>query len=84
MCSNRDRKGALGGMLFLGGTNSKYYTGPINYVPLTIDSYWQFEMTGLVFKRFFTSHSKYIFLAYAINIQWSSDDRFLVKLRNIK
>jgi len=29
-----------GGVFVLGGTDSKYYTGPVNYVPLANETYW--------------------------------------------
>mmetsp|Transcript_427 Transcript_427/g.574 ORF Transcript_427/g.574 Transcript_427/m.574 type:complete len:388 (-) Transcript_427:25-1188(-) len=33
-----------GGEIVFGGINSARYTGPINYVPLTAETYWEFAM----------------------------------------
>ncbi|XP_063067532.1 nothepsin [Engraulis encrasicolus] len=33
-----------GGELLIGGTDENLYTGPINWVPVTIHSYWQVKM----------------------------------------
>jgi len=35
------------GELLLGGTDSKYYKGEFNYVPLTYQTYWQIQIDGL-------------------------------------
>jgi len=37
----------LGGELVLGGVDSSHYTGPITYVPVTKQDYWQFKMDSL-------------------------------------
>jgi len=37
-----------GGELLLGGTNPKYYSGQFTYVPLTAETYWQFDLDNLV------------------------------------
>eukprot|EP00005_Dracoamoeba_jomungandri_P004165 CAMPEP_0174256962 /NCGR_PEP_ID=MMETSP0439-20130205/6153_1 /TAXON_ID=0 /ORGANISM="Stereomyxa ramosa, Strain Chinc5" /LENGTH=360 /DNA_ID=CAMNT_0015339827 /DNA_START=105 /DNA_END=1187 /DNA_ORIENTATION=+ len=37
-------QGSNGGVLTLGGTDSKYYTGDFTYVPLTNETYWEFLM----------------------------------------
>jgi cathepsin D len=39
-----DGSGTSGGELFLGGTDPKYYTGSISWVPVTSQTYWQFTM----------------------------------------
>lgn len=33
-----------GGVLMLGGVDSRYYTGSIHYVPVTRRAYWQFDL----------------------------------------
>eukprot|EP00053_Salpingoeca_punica_P008284 m.74737 g.74737 ORF g.74737 m.74737 type:complete len:393 (-) comp14530_c0_seq1:141-1319(-) len=42
--------GPQGGELVLGGYDPNHFSGPIDYVPLTHDTYWQFEMTTLSVK----------------------------------
>ncbi|KAK4471388.1 hypothetical protein MN116_004820 [Schistosoma mekongi] len=44
---NRNITNVLGGELMIGGIDDKYYTGEINYVNLTENSYWLFEMDNL-------------------------------------
>ena len=34
----------------LGGIDSSYYTGPIYYIPISVQSYWQFQLTSIVIK----------------------------------
>jgi len=41
---SQDASAAEGGELFLGGYNSKRFTGDITYVPLTAHTYWEFAM----------------------------------------
>ncbi|XP_015788057.1 lysosomal aspartic protease [Tetranychus urticae] len=44
---NRDTKGSVGGELLLGGINDQHYSGPISYVPLTNETYWQIQVDGI-------------------------------------
>jgi cathepsin D len=37
-------QGQNGGELYLGGTDPKYYTGPITWVPLISETYWEYKM----------------------------------------
>ncbi|XP_003385244.1 PREDICTED: cathepsin D-like [Amphimedon queenslandica] len=41
---DRDENGTLGGELALGGTDPSHYKAPINYVPLSDKTYWQFKL----------------------------------------
>jgi len=36
--------GANGGELYLGGVDTNHYTGNFTYVPLTAETYWQFQL----------------------------------------
>ena len=36
-----------GGVLMLGGADSRYYTGDLHYVPLSRKAYWQFDLDSL-------------------------------------
>ncbi|XP_051001649.1 cathepsin D [Acomys russatus] len=44
---NRDPTGQLGGELMLGGIDSKFYTGEMNYLNVTRMAYWQVHMDQL-------------------------------------
>jgi cathepsin D len=41
----------IGGELLLGGIDQDYYTGEINYAPLTHETYWQFKMDKIQLKN---------------------------------
>ncbi len=43
---SRDETGKLGGELLLGGTDPTHFVGDLTYVPLTAETYWQFNMDG--------------------------------------
>ena len=43
-----DESAPVGGELVLGGIDAEHYTGEITYVNVTEESYWQFQMDGLV------------------------------------
>ncbi|CAG9562280.1 unnamed protein product [Danaus chrysippus] len=45
---NRDASAAQGGELVLGGSDPAHYRGPLTYVPLSKDTYWQFKMDGVL------------------------------------
>ncbi|XP_062383607.1 nothepsin [Sardina pilchardus] len=40
----KSKSSSEGGELLIGGVDESMYTGPINWVPLTIHSYWQIKM----------------------------------------
>ena len=44
---NRDQGAPAGGELTLGGYDPKHMSGPINWVPVSRDGYWQFKMDSL-------------------------------------
>jgi len=46
---SKDPRGQSGGMLFFGGVSSEYFTGDISYVPLTEKTYWQFQVTDILY-----------------------------------
>jgi len=41
-----DESAASGSELIFGGIDSSKYTGSITYIPVTIEGYWEFQMTG--------------------------------------
>jgi cathepsin D len=41
---DRDENGKIGGELALGGTDPSHYSGTINYVSLSSQTYWQFNL----------------------------------------
>jgi cathepsin D len=41
---DRDPKQSMGGELSLGAADSKRYSGPVTWVPVTREGYWQFKM----------------------------------------
>jgi cathepsin D len=41
---DRDPNATMGGEISLGSIDSSRYTGPISYVPITKEGYWQFKM----------------------------------------
>jgi cathepsin D len=45
---DRDPSGATGGEVTLGGIDTKRYTGPIAWAPVTRQGYWQFKMDKVV------------------------------------
>ena len=40
----RNEKGKLGGELLLGGTDPAHYIGDLGFVPLSQQTYWQFQV----------------------------------------
>jgi len=44
---NRTAGKTNGGELILGGYDPSHFSGPINYVPISKDGYWQFEATTI-------------------------------------
>lgn len=48
---NRDPNGKVGGEIIFGGSDPDYYEGPLNYVPLSKETYWQFDMSGVVIEN---------------------------------
>jgi len=46
---NRNASSETGGELVLGGYDQAHYTGEITWVPLSSETYWQFEMTDVLF-----------------------------------
>jgi len=47
---SKNASGPSGGELLLGGTDPKYYTGPITYVPLVNKTYWEFKLDDVLLK----------------------------------
>jgi len=49
---NRDPNSTVGngGELVLGGVDANHYTGPITYVPLTEETYWEFQADSIGIK----------------------------------
>jgi len=45
--SRQANSSAVGGELDLGGIDPNHYTGAINYVPLTNQTYWEFELGNI-------------------------------------
>ncbi|RDD41537.1 Cathepsin D [Trichoplax sp. H2] len=43
---NREKEGPIAGELILGGSDSKYYRGKLNYVPVSVIGLWQFAIDG--------------------------------------
>ena len=41
-----DETGLLGGELLLGGTDHTHFSGNLEYVPLSAETYWNFTMSG--------------------------------------
>lgn len=48
---NRDASSDFGGEMVVGGVDAARYTGPITYVPVTAQGYWQFRMDGVQTSR---------------------------------
>lgn len=44
---DRDETGKLGGELLLGGTDPTHYQGQLQYVGLTSETYWAFQIDGI-------------------------------------
>lgn len=44
---NNNYTDTIGGEIILGGTDPKYYTGEITWLPITSQGYWQFLMDGV-------------------------------------
>jgi len=44
---SRDPAATPGGELLLGGSDPKYFKGPMTYVPVTKQGYWQFKMDSV-------------------------------------
>jgi len=44
---SKNAQGQNGGELLLGAIDDSKYTGPINYVPLTSETYWQFQFSDI-------------------------------------
>lgn len=42
-----DETGLLGGELLLGGTDHTHFSGNLEYVPLSAETYWNFTMSGI-------------------------------------
>jgi phytepsin len=45
---NRDESKKTGGELMLGGIDTTHYTGPITYVPLSNETYWEFQLGDIL------------------------------------
>jgi len=45
---SQNPRGQNGGELMFGGIDTQYYTGDINYVPLTNETYWQFQLDDII------------------------------------
>jgi len=46
---SKDPRGQNGGQLFFGGVSKDYYIGDISYVPLTEETYWQFQVADILY-----------------------------------
>lgn len=44
---NRDASDSYGGEMIIGGVDGKHFTGPLSFVPVTKQGYWQFKMDGV-------------------------------------
>eukprot|EP01092_Planopodium_desertum_P012701 TRINITY_DN6007_c0_g1_i1.p1 TRINITY_DN6007_c0_g1~~TRINITY_DN6007_c0_g1_i1.p1 ORF type:complete len:370 (-),score=95.83 TRINITY_DN6007_c0_g1_i1:374-1483(-) len=47
---NRNASSTIGGEITFGGTDPSHYSGTINYVPLTNETYWEFQMDAFSVK----------------------------------
>ena len=45
----KQRQGAEGGELTLGGTDPDHFTGNITWAPVTLSAYWEFRVDGMLF-----------------------------------
>jgi len=45
---NRDESDSNGGEMTLGGMDPSHYTGPITYIPLTNETYWEFKLDDIL------------------------------------
>jgi len=46
---SKDPRGQNGGQLFFGGVSNNYFTGSISYYPLTQKTYWQFQVSDILY-----------------------------------
>jgi len=45
---SKNPSGTVGGEIVFGGTDNTKYTGSFNYVPLTSETYWEFQMGSIL------------------------------------